>query len=202
VTRRKATLTSSVITVFLTVIIYAAYASAQELDLFPAPKAVAPATTVAEPQAPPGYYIVKQSVDGDTFQVDMAGKKETVRLIGVDTPETHKPNTPVQCQGPEAADFARRTIEGKAVRLEADPTNDNRDRYDRLLRYAYMEDGTLFNKLLIDRGFGFAYLSFPFLKKDEFARAQANAQTSKAGLWALCQPFQETSGRWQTNPYQ
>jgi micrococcal nuclease len=131
----------------------------------------------------------------------MDGKKESVRLIGVDTPETHKPNTAVQCQGPEAADFTRRTVEGQPVRLEADPTNDNRDRYDRLLRYAYLQDGTLLNKLLVQRGFGFAYTIFPFQKKQEFIDAQTAAQASKAGLWALCQPYQEKSGRWQTNPY-
>jgi micrococcal nuclease len=183
------------------VIVYFAYTAANDIQLLPESGQSAQPTNQQQ-QVPPGYYIVKQSIDGDTFQVDMAGKKETIRLIGVDTPETHKPGTPVQCHGPEAADFARQSIEGKPVRLEADPTNDNRDRYGRLLRYAYTEDGTLFNKLLIEKGQGFAYLSFPFQKKDEFAAAQTAAQTAKAGLWSLCQPFQEKSGRWQTNPYE
>jgi micrococcal nuclease len=195
VTRRRASIASIIITALLTVIIYVANTSITSYQ--PATSKGQPATAVA----PPGSYIVKQSIDGDTFQIVMDGKKESVRLIGVDTPETHKPNTAVQCYGPEAADFTRRTVEGKAVRLEADPTNDNRDRYGRLLRYAYMPDGTLFNKLLVEQGYGFAYLSFPFEKKHMFADAQTQAQTNKRGLWAACQPFQESSGRWQTNPY-
>jgi endonuclease YncB( thermonuclease family) len=184
------------ITVLLTVIFYAAnsYLTAR-------PMTPLKTRTAATAVAPPGYYIVTQDIDGDTFQIVMDGKKESIRLIGVDTPETHKPNTPVQCYGPEASDFARQTVEGKAVRLEADPTNDNRDRYDRLLRYAYLQDGTLFNKQIVEQGYGFAYLSFPFQKKQEFADAQAQAVISKRGLWAACQPFQESSGRWQTNPY-
>ncbi|HSE61616.1 MAG TPA: thermonuclease family protein [Candidatus Saccharimonadales bacterium] len=199
-TKRKATLSSILITLFITVVSYAAFLSAADHFSLRLPAAPAPSagTTIT---APPGYYIVTQSVDGDTFQVDIDGKKESVRLIGVDTPETHKPNTPVQCQGPEAADFTRQTLEGKPVQLVADPTNDNRDRYDRLLRYAYTQDGTLFNRLLIEKGFGFAYTSFPFQKTDEFLAAQTAAQANKVGLWSLCQAYQEKSGRWQTNPY-
>jgi micrococcal nuclease len=197
VTRRRASITSLLITVIATVIIYGlnSYIAAHPPQA--APKVQSATTAVA----PPGYYTVRQAIDGDTFQIMMDGKKESVRLIGVDTPETHKPNTAVQCYGPEASDFTRQTVEGKPVRLEADPTNDNRDRYNRLLRYAYMQDGTLLNKLLVEQGYGFAYLSFPFEKKAEFAAAQDQARQSKRGLWATCQPFQESSGRWQTNPY-
>lgn len=194
-TKRRASIASLLITALLAVIMYGAntYVASHQ----PATPTVQPATALA----PPGMYIVKQAIDGDTFQIVMDSKKESVRLIGVDTPETHKPNTAVQCYGPEASDFTRQTVEGKPVRLEADPTNDNRDRYGRLLRYAYMQDGTLLNKLLVEHGYGFAYLSFPFEKKQEFAEAQTQAQTAKRGLWAACQPFQESNGRWQTNPY-
>jgi micrococcal nuclease len=119
----------------------------------------------------------------------MNGSVETVRFIGVDTPETHKPNTPVQCYGPEAAAHTRQVISqfGK-VRLQADPLDTNRDRYGRLLRYVYLPDGTLLDEQIIKQGFGFAYLSFPFSMKRQFADDQTAAQNAKLGLWGVCHP--------------
>ena len=147
---------------------------------------------------PVGYYRVTQVYDGDTFAVDMNGTTEKVRMIGVDTPETHKPGTPVQCFGPQASDFTKNLLAGKSVRLEADPTNNNRDRYDRLLRYTYLQDGTLVSEKLITEGYGFAYLSFTFQKADAFAGLQAQAQVAKRGLWAVCTPINK-NGRWESN---
>ncbi|HEU5187948.1 MAG TPA: thermonuclease family protein, partial [Candidatus Saccharimonadales bacterium] len=146
----------------------------------------------------PGFYKVTAVADGDTITVDMNGTLERIRMIGVDTPETHDPNTPVQCYGPEASDFTKQTLLQKTVRLEADPTNDNRDRYNRLLRYVYLEDGSLYEETLISQGYGFAYLSFPFQKTDHFATLQAIAQDEKRGLWAACQPNLKNN-RWQSN---
>lgn len=143
------------------------------------PKIVNDITTVQ-----PGFYKVTYISDGDTFSVSMDGHEEKVRLIGVDTPETVKPNSPTECFGKAASDFAKQTLSGKTVRLEADPINQNRDRYDRLLRYAYLEDGTLFNATLISQGYGFAYLSFPFSKADEFQQLQTNARKSNLGVWS------------------
>ena len=102
----------------------------------------------SRPPIPAGQYYVTKVADGDTIEVDMSGVTERVRMIGVDTPETHKPNTPVQCYGPQASDYTKNLLTHQSVRLEADPTNDNRDRYDRLLRYVYLND-LLVNKQLI-----------------------------------------------------
>lgn len=146
----------------------------------------------------PGFYRVTEVYDGDTIAVDMNGTTEKVRMIGVDTPETHKPKTPVQCYGPEASNYTKQLLTGKTVRLEADPTNQNRDRYDRLLRYVYTEQNTLVEQSLIEQGFGFAYLSFPFEKSEQFADWQQQAQTNKLGLWSACQP-QLKEGRWLNN---
>lgn len=151
----------------------------------------------SHPPAPAGQYYVTSVADGDTIEVDMNGTRERVRMIGVDTPETHKPNTPVQCYGPEASDFTKKLLTNQSVRLEADPLNDNRDRYDRLLRYVYFHD-TLVNKQLIEQGYGFAYISFPFSKKVEFMQAQFTASGKKIGLWGVCQPTSE-GGRWESN---
>jgi micrococcal nuclease len=150
------------------------------------------------PAITPGYYAVTNVVDGDTIDINMSGKTERVRLIGVDTPETKKPNAPVQCFGPQASDYTHKTLTGKSVRLEADPQDDNRDRYGRLLRYVYLQDGTLFDQSLIAQGYGFAYVSFPFSKKIEFTKAQEQAQSAKIGLWNACTPA-ESGERWQSN---
>jgi micrococcal nuclease len=86
------------------------------------------------------------------------------------------------------------------VRLQADPLDTNRDVYGRLLRYVYLPDGTLLDKEIIQDGYGFAYLDFPFSKKAEFAAAGQTAQASKAGLWAVCQPTVNKYGGYTSNP--
>lgn len=149
-------------------------------------------------QNQPGLYAIDHFVDGDTITVKMNGRTETVRLIGVDTPETHRPNTPVQCYGPAAAAFTKNTIGTQKVRLEADPTNQNRDRYGRLLRYVYLPDGRLLDQILVEQGYGFAYTSFPFQKKADFVAAEKTAKDAAKGLWGNCTVTQ-VNGREQTN---
>lgn len=148
----------------------------------------------------PGYYDVTQVFDGDTIAVNMAGNKEIIRMIGIDTPETHRPNTPVQCYGPEAADFTKQLIGTSDVRLEADPLNTNRDRYERLLRYVYLPDGTLLESRLISEGYGFAYTSFPMVKALEFTNLENAAKKTGKGLWSACQITTLPSGIRQTSP--
>jgi micrococcal nuclease len=147
----------------------------------------------------PGLYTINHFVDGDTIAVNMNGLKETVRFIGVDTPETHKPNTPVQCYGPAAAAFTKNTIGTGSVRLEADPLNTDRDRYGRLLRYVYLQEGRLLNELLIQKGYGFYYPYFPFSKKNQFAADGKAAMAAKVGLWANCSPTPTDSGGYVSN---
>ena len=150
-------------------------------------------------QNQPGLYAVDHFVDGDTIAVKMNGVTETVRFIGVDTPETHKPNTPVQCYGPAAAAYTKNRVGSQRVRLVSDSLSTNRDRYNRLLRYVYLPDGTNLDEQLVAKGYAFAYVSFPFTKSDEFSAAQKNAQTNHLGLWGNCKPHQESNGRWQSN---
>jgi micrococcal nuclease len=146
----------------------------------------------------PGLYSIDHFIDGDTIAITMNGKTETIRMIGVDTPETHKPNSPVQCYGPAAAAYVKNIIGSQSVRLAADPKSTNRDRYDRLLRYVYMPDGRMVETEVIKNGYGFAYTNFPFTKRAEFVDLQDRANTAAKGLWANCTPFQEDNGRWQT----
>lgn len=150
-------------------------------------------------KADPGLYTVTHFIDGDTIAVNMDGKEEKVRFIGVDTPETHKPNTPVQCYGPAAAAYTKNRIGLQRVRLEADSLNTNRDRYNRLLRYVYLPDGTLINQQLISNGYGFYYPYFPFSKSKDFAAAQASAQDAHKGLWGNCKPVKTEGGGYLSN---
>ena len=151
-------------------------------------------------QSQPGLYAINHFVDGDTIAVNMNGRTEKVRFIGVDTPETHKPNTPVQCFGPDAAAFTKRTIGSQRVRLVSDPLSTDRDRYGRLLRYVYLPDGTDLNEALIQNGYGFYYPYFPFRKSSSFSADEQYAISTHKGLWATCKPTPTDDGGYVSNP--
>lgn len=150
----------------------------------------------------PGLYEVTEFVDGDTIKVDMNGNTETIRFIGVDTPETHDPRKVVQCFGVAAANFTKNLIGHHSVRLEADPTDTNRDRYNRLLRYVYLPSGTLVNAEIIKQGYGFAYTGFPFEKLNDFRQYEQDARDHNKGLWGSCQPTKNEYGGYTSNPAQ
>jgi micrococcal nuclease len=127
---------------------------------------------------------VVRVVDGDTIKVRIAGRTETIRLIGVDTPETVDPRKPVQYFGEEASEFTKELALGEQVWLEPDPQCTNRDKYHRLLRYVYLPDGTLLNAEIIAQGYGFAYTKYPFSRMKEFRRLERLARREGRGLWA------------------
>lgn len=151
-------------------------------------------------QLSPGMYHVTRVHDGDTISVIMDGREETIRFIGIDTPETHDPRKPVQCFGRAASAYATQLIGNGPVRLEADPLSTNRDRYDRLLRYVYLPDGRLAQAEIIKNGYGFAYTSFPFIKSDEFLAYQRQAREQNRGLWDECEPEKNQYGGFTSNP--
>lgn len=147
----------------------------------------------------PGLYPVSEVVDGDTIVVNTGGHKETVRLIGMDTPETKDPRKPVQCYGENAHQKTQALIGSQSVRLEADPADSDRDKYHRLLRYVYLPDGTFVNMELVKQGYAFAYTVFPNSKLDQFRAAEADARQQNLGLWAGCnvdesQQIKQTAG--------
>lgn len=148
----------------------------------------------------PGYYRVVEIEDGDTITVDMDGTNERIRFIGVDTPETHDPRKPVQCFGHAATNFTKGLIGSQPVRLVSDSLSDNRDRYNRLLRYIYLPDGRLVQAEIIKHGYGFAYTSFPFTKSNEFRFYQAQARKEGRGLWSACKPEINQYGGYTSNP--
>jgi micrococcal nuclease len=130
----------------------------------------------------------------------MNGKTETVRFVGIDTPETHKPNTPVQCYGPAAAAYTKNIIGSQSVRLVSDSVSTDRDRYNRLLRYVYLPDGTLVNEQLVRNGYAFYYPYFPFTKAKQFAADQQAAMSAHRGLWGNCHPTRTDKGGYVSNP--
>ncbi|ACZ43622.1 Micrococcal nuclease [Thermobaculum terrenum ATCC BAA-798] len=131
-----------------------------------------------------GPYKVARVVDGDTIRVIINGEEETVRLIGIDTPETVDPRKPVECFGREASAAAKRMLEGKQVYLEEDPTQGKRDRYGRLLAYVWV-DHTLFNLWMIRQGYAHEYTyDEPYKYRDEFRAAERYARTHDVGLWS------------------
>lgn len=131
-----------------------------------------------------GYQVIKV-IDGDTIEVSIGNQPEKVRFIGVDTPETVDPRKPVQCFGKEASDKTKKLLSEKRVLLESDPTQGNRDKYKRLLRYVYTLDGIMINKLLVDEGYAheYTYMSNPYKYQKEFRQAQNSARDNKRGLW-------------------
>jgi micrococcal nuclease len=124
---------------------------------------------------------VIRAVDGDTLEVSLKGAKQKVRLIGVDTPETKKPNTPVMYYGQEASDYTKKRLEGKTVELEWDV--DRTDQYDRLLAYVWLGD-EMFNRTLVQEGYARIATFPPNVKYvDLFKKDQESARSKGKGIW-------------------
>lgn len=131
------------------------------------------------------YYSVVKVVDGDTVDVDIEGKVERLRLIGINTPETVDPRKPVECFGREASAKAKEWLEGREVSLEPDPSQAERDKYGRLLRYLKTKDGLFYNLEIIRQGYAYEYTyDVPYKYQQEFKTAQAEARAAGRGLWA------------------
>ena len=130
-------------------------------------------------------YKVVKVIDGDTVAIEINGKKEAIRLIGINTPETVDPRKPVECFGIEASNKAKEILTGKSVKLETDSIVGERDKYGRLLRYIFLEDGTNFNKMMISEGYAYEYTyNSPYKYQDEFKQAEKEVRENKKGLWA------------------
>jgi endonuclease YncB( thermonuclease family) len=147
------------------------------------------ATSVAERTAwpdPPEDAVaakVQRVSDGDTFVATVKGRRERVRVIGVDTPESVAPNTPDEPFGEEASDFAKHYLDGETVRLAGDA--EPRDRYGRMLAYVWLEDGTFWNALLVAEGYA-QQLTIPpnVTYAGLFRRLVNEARRNDRGLWA------------------
>ena len=150
--------------------------------------AESPSLSAAAAFAPTGITEparVVRVVDGDTIVVDRGRGQEKLRYIGVDTPETVKPGSPVEWMGPQASAANRALVDGREVILERDVSE--YDRYGRLLRYVWIHDGgtwTLVNLALVAAGYAQVVTYPPDVKYvDRYLEAQAEARTAGRGLW-------------------
>lgn len=137
---------------------------------------------------PPGTASIAHIVDGDTVRVKIAGREERVRLVGIDTPESVKPGTPVQCFALAASARLKALLpEGSAVRLVRDV--EQRDRYGRLLAYVYRARDDLFvNLALVREGYAVVLTVPPNVAHaDEFVAAARDARQEGRGLWSRCE---------------
>ena len=124
--------------------------------------------------------LVERVIDGDTIEVEIEGGSQTLRLIGVDTPETKHPTWAVELFGAEASAYTTAALEGQSVQLEIDRTGDRRDRYGRWLPYVYV-GGQNFNTRLIRDGYGYAIRGFEYSKRAEFIGLEAQARRACGG---------------------
>lgn len=138
-----------------------------------------------------GIYFVEEVIDGDTIYIETDdGDSESVRLIGINTPETVDPRTEVECFGKEASIKTTELLQDQEVRIEFDPAKGDRDQFGRLLRYVFLPGQTNqseqnINKLLIEQGFAYENsYGVPYKFEKEFKQAQIQAKNSQAGLWA------------------
>jgi len=127
-----------------------------------------------------GVYRVERVVDGDTLLLSNSCR---VRLIGADTPETVRPNYPVEPFGPEATVFTKRFVTGREVRLEFD--GPHKDKYGRALAHVWVGD-RLLEEELIREGLAVAETQYRYsaAMKDRFRRAEAEAKASGRGIWS------------------
>ncbi|WP_438446733.1 thermonuclease family protein [Gorillibacterium sp. sgz5001074] len=132
----------------------------------------------------PETYVVKRVVDGDTLET---ATKERIRLIGVDTPETVKPGSPVEAYGKEASDYAKSRLTGKTILAYADA--EDKDKYGRLLRYIFIQGETrMFNEELIAEGYANLMTVPPnVMYSKQFQKLEREARSGKKGLWAAQQ---------------
>ena len=141
-----------------------------------------PSSQIVEiPKTDKKLYQVLEVVDGDTIKISEIG---TLRLIGIDTPETKDPRKVVQCFGKEASENAKKLLNGQKVYLEFDKSKPILDKYQRTLAYIFREDGYFYNLEAVKNGFAHSYKSFPHPKLDEFNLAENSARNGKIGFWA------------------
>lgn len=181
------------------------------------PPTTKPSPTPSNPAQQYTYYSVVDVVDGDTIKININGTQTTLRLIGIDTPETVDPRKPVQCFGREASNKAKELLSGKKVRIEKDPTQGELDKYGRTLAYVYRDDGLFYNKYIIEQGYAHEYTyNTPYKYQSEFKAAEKSARENQLGLWSptTCNgdtssgatttnlaPTQQTSGKYYTSSY-
>ena len=145
-----------------------------------------------EPKGPtdPGFHVTRV-IDGDTVEVQRGTRVLTLRLIGIDTPETVHPSEPVECFGPAATRFAHDRLLGRGVTLEYDMSQGRLDHYGRTLAYVWVEGRAmrLFNDAAVRQGFALEYTyDTAYAWQSRFMRAERMARQQQRGVWTCPRP--------------
>ncbi len=142
---------------------------------------------------PEGVYSVRRAVDGDTLLLENGLR---IRLLGVDTPETVKPEHEIEPFGPEASEYTKNALKQVNYQIYIRLDRERVDKYGRYLAYVYLgkspdESSRLLNEELIQQGLGRALLTFNYNApmKRRFAKAQQYAKENRLGIWSLNQPI-------------
>lgn len=135
------------------------------------------------------YYEVLSVIDGDTFIVSTDGVKETVRVLGINTPETKHSSRGAECFGEESSARASQLLLNSEVRLEQDDSQAPRDKYNRLLAYVEMPNGIDFGQVMIVDGYAyeFTFNDKEYQNQSLYRQSQAIADSENVGLWGACQ---------------
>ena len=145
-------------------------------------------------------YRVIRVVDGDTVKVDINGG-ESVRVIGIDAPESVHPNQPVECGGVEASAKARAMLSGKRVSLDFDSTQGRRDKYDRLLAYVGVPGVGDFGEAMLRAGHAEEYTyAAPYRRQATYRRAEQQARSAGRGMWGSCSQAQRPTSAPTSTP--
>ena len=132
------------------------------------------------------YHHVVRIIDGDTLVANIDGKNQTIRLVGIDTPETKDPRKPVQCFGKEASTKLSQLTSSGQIRLEYDSKQGESDRFGRTLAYVFTPDNTFVNQEMIKQGFAYAYTKTDSDYLQHFKQLELLARQQERGLWGSC----------------
>lgn len=152
-----------------------------ETELLPTPT---PEVVVEQASTESAQFV--RVVDGDTLKVRVNNKEETIRIIGINTPETVDPRKAVECFGNEATQFAKDFFASSSAQLvlTADSSQGDQDRYQRLLRYVAVGEND-YGKSAIEEGYAYEYTyDSPYQKQELYRASQQTAQENEKGLWA------------------
>lgn len=179
------------ISVFIGILAFARYSINQSVNTQEATSLIA--STSNKPYAKKsnridGQYPVQEVVDGDTIKVLINKKITTIRILGIDTPETFVTRTGYrECYGQEASDFAKKELTGKTVTIETDSSQDQKDKYGRVLAHVFYSGSLYYEEESIRNGFGFRYVyKKPTRYDDRLQQAEATAKTNISGVWKYC----------------
>ena len=126
-------------------------------------------------------------MDGDTIRVKVNRRVITVRLLGINTPETVDPRRGVECFGPEASKHTKELLSNQSIFLVLNPKREVLDKYGRYLAYVYREDGLFINEKLLTEGYAREYTyGKPYSFQKEFKSLEKKTKAAKKGLWGMC----------------